>query len=152
MFENCYSLTTIPQLDTSKVTNMGSMFQSCYSLITISQLDTSKVTNMSYMFNNCYSLRSIPQLDLSLITSSFNSSIPNYNENVEVSVSFVANTINCNVLFSPNLTVDSLLSLIAGLVDLTGQNAKTLTIGNQNIAKLTDAQRNAITAKNWTYS
>ncbi len=152
MFNNCYSLTIVPQLDTSEVTNMSSMFQNCYSLRIISQLNTSKVENMLYMFGECHSLRNIPQLDLSLITNSFNPLIPGYNENVEVSVSFVANTINCNVLFNPNLTVDSLLSLIAGLVDLTEQDAKTLTIGSQNIAKLTDAQKNAITAKNWTYS
>ena len=127
-----------------------------YSIEAITKNDNVSVggsmTNMSYMFNGCYNLRSIPQLDLSLITNSFNPSIPTYNENVEVSVSFVANTINCNVLFNPNLTIDSLQSLINGLVDLTGPDAKTLTIGSQNIAKLTNAQRNAITAKNWTYS
>jgi surface protein len=32
MFQNCSSLTTIPQLDTSSVTNMSSMFNYCYSL------------------------------------------------------------------------------------------------------------------------
>jgi surface protein len=153
MFRGCYSLRNIPQLNTSKVTNMNGMFYECYSLTTISQLNTSAVIYMNSMFYECYSLRNInAQLDLSLITNLFNPSIPSYNENVEVSVSFVANTINCNVSFNPNLTVDSLLSLIAGLVDLTGQDAKTLSIGSQNIAKLTNAQKNAITAKNWTYS
>ena len=69
MFYYCYSLTTIPLLDTSNVTNMNNMFASCYSLTTIPQLETSKVTNMSYMFASCYSLTTIPLLDTSKVTS-----------------------------------------------------------------------------------
>ena len=56
MFNSCYSLQSIPQLDTSNVTSMSSMFSSCYSLQSIPQLDTSNVTNMSSMFSYCYSL------------------------------------------------------------------------------------------------
>ena len=69
MFSNCHSLQSIPQLDTSSVTNMSSMFASCYSLQSIPQLDTSKVTNTSSMFSNCYSLQSVPQLDTSKVTN-----------------------------------------------------------------------------------
>ena len=72
MFSRCTSLTTIPQLDTRKVTNMFSMFEQCTSLITIPQLDTSKVTNMSMMFYNCSSLTTIPQLDTSKVTDTSN--------------------------------------------------------------------------------
>ena len=67
MFYNCYSLTAIPQLDTSLVTNMSNMFYNCYALTSIPQLNTSSVTNMSYMFYNCYSLTAIPQLDTSSV-------------------------------------------------------------------------------------
>jgi surface protein len=69
MFYNCVSLTTIPQLDTSSVTDMSEMFDGCSSLIAIPQLDTSSVTNMSYMFAGCTSLTTIPQLDTSSVTS-----------------------------------------------------------------------------------
>ena len=69
MFTYCSSLQTIPQLDTSNVTNMQNMFYQCYSLQIIPQLNTSKVTNMSNMFNACYSLQTIPQLDTSSVTS-----------------------------------------------------------------------------------
>ena len=68
MFYNCTSLTTIPLLDTSKVTSMESMFSGCTSLTTIPLLDTSKVTNMYNMFHNCSSLTTIPQLDTSNVT------------------------------------------------------------------------------------
>ena len=69
MFSNCYSLISIPALDTSSVTNMNYMFNNCCSLASIPALDTSSVTNMSYMFNNCCSLTSIPALDTSSVTN-----------------------------------------------------------------------------------
>ena len=69
MFVSCFSLTAIPQLDTSAVTDMSNMFYYCYSLTAIPQLDTSAVTNMSYMFYACYSLKAIPQLDTSAVTN-----------------------------------------------------------------------------------
>ena len=69
MFHNCYSLTAIPQLNTSAVTNMSQIFYYCSSLTAIPQMDTSAVTNMSYMFANCYSLTAIPQLDTSAVTN-----------------------------------------------------------------------------------
>jgi surface protein len=56
MLANCYSLVSIPRLDTSSVTNMGSMFTNSWSLVSIPQLDTSSVTNMGSMFNGCSSL------------------------------------------------------------------------------------------------
>jgi surface protein len=33
MFNYCYSLVSIPQLDTSKVTSISNMFNGCYSLV-----------------------------------------------------------------------------------------------------------------------
>ena len=69
MFSSCTYLTTIPQLDTSNVTNMNQMFLRCTSLTTIPQLDTSQATNMDNMFNGCTSLTTIPQLDTSQATS-----------------------------------------------------------------------------------
>lgn len=68
MFRYCDKLTSIPQLDTSNVTNMKGMFSNCTSLTTIPLIDTSNVTNMSYMFYYCRSLTSIPQLNTSNAT------------------------------------------------------------------------------------
>ena len=68
MFNNCSSLTAIPQMDTSAVTNMYSMFNNCNSLTAIPQLDTSAVTDMSYMFGTCSSLTAIPQMNTSAVT------------------------------------------------------------------------------------
>ena len=68
MFNFCKSLTTIPLLNTSSVTNMANMFSSCESLTTIPLLNTSSVTNMVNMFYYCKSLTTIPQLDTSNVT------------------------------------------------------------------------------------
>ena len=65
MFLACYNLTYFPPMDTSNVTNMNGMFQSCSSLISVSQMDTSNVTDMNCMFNSCTSLTSVPQLNTS---------------------------------------------------------------------------------------
>jgi surface protein len=48
MFNSCYSLVSIPELDTSNVTNMGGMFGYCYSL-THTNLKNAK---LAYQLNN----------------------------------------------------------------------------------------------------
>jgi len=65
MFSNCYSLQSIPLIDTSAGTNFSYMFRACYSLQSIPLLDTSAGTDFSSMFQYCSSLQSIPLLDTS---------------------------------------------------------------------------------------
>ena len=67
MFEYCQQLTSIPLLDTSKVTNMNTMLGRT-QLTTIPLLDTSNVTDMHALFNNISTLTSIPLLDTSKVT------------------------------------------------------------------------------------
>lgn len=69
MFDDCRSLTIMPQLDTSNVTSMKEIFHNCSSLTTVPELDTSKVTTMNGMFNGCTSLTSIPTLNISNVTN-----------------------------------------------------------------------------------
>ena len=64
LFSEITSLKTIEglsNLDTSKVTDMGSMFRDCSSLETldVSGFDTSNVINMSSMFYGCKKLQNI---------------------------------------------------------------------------------------------
>ena len=65
-FSNCSSLSSLDlsKLDTSNVTNMGSMFSSCKSLtsVDLSGWNTSNITNMNYMFRNCNKLTSVGDL------------------------------------------------------------------------------------------
>ena len=66
MFAECTALTSVnvANFDTSKVTNMNSMFAECTALtsVNVANFDTSKVTNARGMFSGCKSLTS---LDLS---------------------------------------------------------------------------------------
>ena len=51
-----------------------------------------------------------------------------------------------------SLTKESLLEIINNLIDLTGQTAKTLTLGKYNLPKLTTEELAIATNKNWTVS
>lgn len=59
-------------------------------------------------------------------------------------------SVNIVLSNSTNLDRASLRALINGLADLTGQTAKTLTLGTKLIAKLTEEDIAIATAKNWT--
>ena len=65
LFQNCYALTTAPEMDTSQVTNMKDMFSQCRALTHVTDMDTSQVTNMRGVFYNCQALTHAPALDTS---------------------------------------------------------------------------------------
>lgn len=69
MFENCFTLTTVPLFDTSNITSMYGMFRGCESLTSIPLFDTSNVTDMQEIFRNCSSITTIPQLNTSKVNS-----------------------------------------------------------------------------------
>ena len=91
----------------------------------LGEFDLSKCTNTTNAFGGCYALETIR---------------------------FKAETISVNIAFdySNALTDESVQSIIEGLADLTGGTAKTLTLHADVGAKLTEAQKNAVSAKNWT--
>ena len=118
LFSGCTNLTSIPQLNTSKVTNMSSMFEYCGSLTSIPQLDTSKVLNMSSMFYNCSSLTSIPQLDTNNVVDmnsmfyncSSLTSIPQLDTTKVTNTSSMFN--NCSLLTSiPQLNTNIVMNM-----------------------------------------
>lgn len=173
MFSNCTSLITIPQLDTSKVTDMVGMFASCTSLTSIPQLDTSNVTRMDNMFFGCTSLPSIPQLDTHNVTSmsfmfygcSSLTSIPQLDTRriIDMTRMFDRCTslttlggltnlkVNLDLSPCPNLTHDSLMNVINEAADVTS-SPKTLTLGTTNLNKLTDEEKAIATNKGWVLS
>ena len=165
MFLECSSLTTIPLLDTSSVTNMQSMFSGCTALTTIPALNTSKVTNMQEMFKTCTSLTTIPLLDTSSITNIWR--IFNNCSNIEniggfqnlgnaYSKTASANTYQYELSLSKltKLTHDSLMNVINNLYDIAtkGCKAQKLTLGTDNMAKLTAEEIAIATNKGWTVS
>lgn len=151
MFYNCSSLTTIPQLNTSNVTIMYSMFYECISLTSIPQLDTHSVTDMGFMFYGCSSLTSIPQLDATSLTNANNMFGYSFNT-LDKFTEFGGLTnlkVNLDLTPCPKLTHDSLMNVINEAADVTS-SPKTLTLGADNLAKLTDADKAIATNKGWT--
>ena len=69
MFWDCSSLTTVPEMDTSNVTDMSYMFYGCSSLTHAPDMDTGNVTDMSYMFQGCSSLTHAPDMDTGNVTN-----------------------------------------------------------------------------------
>ncbi len=61
MFENCYNLTSVVGLNTSKCTKFNDMFRKCVELTNVdtSNFNTSLATDMSGMFRDCYNLSAI---------------------------------------------------------------------------------------------
>ena len=148
MFENCTSLTTIPQLNTSNGTNFYGMFKNCTSLTTIPQLNTSNGTSFYGMFSNCKSLTTVE------LTSFISSNGMFYYclalENLTVTGTITVNNNDLSLSDSPKLTVDSLMSVINALSDNTGGTTYTVTLGATNLAKLTDEQKQIAIDKNYT--
>ena len=153
MFYACSSLTTIPQLDTSNGTNFGAMFNGCSALTSILQLSTSNGTNFNGMFSVCTALTTISLLNMSSMsgTSCINMF---YNCTALENVTFEGTIpVRGNItVFStcPNLTVESLMSFINALTNMSDTATYTITIGSTNLAKLTEEQIQIATDKRIT--
>ena len=130
MFNYCRNLTTLNMsgLDTSKVTDMRGMFRYCQSLtsLDISGWDAISVTIVSNMFYNCSSIETINCDGLKL---------PNINLN------------NIYLNSCTKLTVDSIVGLLNALPTTT--NDYSFQIGQTNINKLSEEQKQIAIGKGW---
>lgn len=147
MFRECSLLEYVPALDMGNVTNCSNMFCNCKNLQNVVKLQTHNCENFDYMFYSCTELKRIGEIDLSSATN------VNYmfnNCNSMVSIGF-AGIIPISLDLSPCslLNVDSLMSAINALKDLTEADSQTLTLGSSNLDKLTDEKKAIATAKNW---
>ena len=110
-------------------TQMNYAFGGATKLKTIRSLDITNVTSYTSTFYACYALENI-----------------NFVGTVKVDLSFV---------HSKKLTHESLMSIINALYDFssdTNGTAHTLKLGTENLAKLTQAEKDRITNKGWQYS
>ena len=144
-FQNCRSLTSV--VIPENCFTLGSYaFQYCYSLTSVTLLRDSTQYIYSYAFNGCVALVSIGSLYINS-TATYTFRYCGRLTNV------TATRINQSISFaeSPLLTVDSLNNIIAALADYsTSSSSYTLTIGETNIAKLTDEELAVGTGKGWT--
>ena len=173
MFADCTNLTSIPQLDVSNVTNMNYMFIRS-RIESVPSLDTSKVTTMSGMFKDCNFLRSAPMLNTSNVTSMYHmfsgcnnlTTVPAYdvsNVGGPGSAGFAGMFYECYKLKSISMTNigadldihhstkferSDLLVILNNLKTVT--STTTLTMGDANLAKLSDEDKAIATNKGWT--
>lgn len=159
-FMNDCKLKTIPQYDTSNVTNFSSMFYinpyaggqkpTNFELQYIPELDFGSATNINYMFRELYGL-SYPNLTtvdgFKDLGKAYSTTASENNTNYKLDVSY------CK-----NLTEQSLINILNDLYDIASLGVKTqqVVLGSTNLAKLTspegqEALANAQT-KGWTIS
>ena len=144
MFMNCTNLTSIPMLDTSRVSDTNHMFHGCTNLTTVPELDTSSVTNMNAMFYNCENLTTIPALDASSVTAMDNIF---YNCSKLTEIHMRGIKTGFDIHFSTLFTREALVEILNNLARLSASRA--LTMGPDNLAKLTEEDKKIATDKGW---
>ena len=144
MFNSCTNLTSIPMLDTSRANDMNHMFDGCTNLTTIPELDTSSVTNMSSMFYNCGNLTTIPALDASSVTS-MDYIFYNCSKLTEIHMRGIKT--GFDIHYSTLFTREALVEILNNLARLSSSRA--LTMGETNLAKLTEEDKKIATDKGW---
>lgn len=103
-----------------------------------------KVTSLTIKY--LYLLKNITILTSVLTSFSFDNLAYSLETiNVQLDWNFAINLSNSHLLKH-----DSIVNLLENLKDLTGDTAKTLTLGSTNLAKLTDEEKAIATNKNWT--
>jgi hypothetical protein len=110
------ALKTVSLIGGTKCTNYSSAFSGCVALETVGVIDVRSVTGASYLsgiFNNCTNLTNLTI------------------KNIQVNL-----TIGSGTTYGHLLTLESLLNTIQELWIRTGTQARTLTMGTANIAKL----------------
>ena len=161
MFQNCYELQTIPQLDTSSVTNINNMFTNCNKLQTIPQLNTSNVTNMNgmfYSFGGIKTLVSLPKFNCEKVTD-INRYFSYYADGMSALTDVGGwENLKCNwndnygLRACPNLTYQSCINILNGLYDFRGNGestTKTLKV-NPNFLTTVGEEISIGTNKGWT--
>lgn len=144
-FEKCESLKNITIPDS--VTFIGGYaFQSCINLTSITI--PNKVTSIGmFVFNGCKSLSSL--IIPNSVTSIHYSAFKGCSNLKFVTLGDGFNCDNLNLSASTKFAAETIKNMFIALADRTGQTAYTLTLGAENLAKLTEEEKQIATNKNW---
>ena len=151
-FHNCTGITDIT------ISKSGDrMFSYCTKLKHCKILE-SETCIYAGLFSNCKNLTSIelPATITKYTNNALTTSITSNNyflygcNNLESIIVGDGWNMSMRLDVTTNLTVDSMVGIFNNLKDLTGETAKTLTLGSTNLAKLTDEQKAIATNKNCT--
>ena len=156
MFSNCSNLKTAKNNRAISSGTGNNVFYNDKALESVILADGTTIIGTA-VFYGCTSLKtvylpsSITTATNSSLTSTSSSYYIFYNctalEDVQLGQDW---NMSLRLNVSNNLTVDSMVAMFNSLKDLTGDTAKTLTLGSTNLAKLTDEQKEIATSKNWT--
>lgn len=141
-FKNCTSLREIPLIDTSKATSMSEMFCGCNSLQRVPLLNTSNVTSMYRMFENCRSLKDIPNFDTSKVTNMNGMfygcgalrNIPNFDTSKVTDMSGMFR--QSGLIIAPTLNTSSVTNMRGMFQDCN--NLTTADLREYNVSNVTD--------------
>ena len=138
---------------TSDTTGCYGTFMACGTLETIEDIGMPAPYGYNFTFANCNALKTIAKMRVNSNTK-FNKV---FNGCTSLETLIVEGTIGQNGFGLPSdcsLSATSLESIINALEDKSGTSGTTwtITLGTTNVAKLTDAQKQTITSKGWTYS
>lgn len=155
MFYYCSYLETVPEYDTSNVVNMTNMFGSS-TIKRIPQFDTSKVEYMGSMFQGCFSLEYIPLLSAyslrdigSLFGYSTLSNLTYFGGFKNLKIDW---TSYGSLRMVPNLTHQSIVSIISNLYDFRGNGdstTRTIEFSNNSRSLITDDDIAMATNMGW---
>ena len=148
MFNGCISVTSLDlsSFNTSKVTTVTGMFTGVSCDIVFTNKNTSKLTTAFAMFNVFHGT-SIDLTGFSIAGSTNNNNFITLASNL-VNLKAPSNINKSIAITAEKLSVESLLSIIDNLNSVA--KTQILTIGEVNIAKLTDEQIAVALNKNWT--
>lgn len=146
MFQYCKELTELPELDLHSVVNADYMCYDCTKLIRANRLYITGLSSAQFMFAGCSSLEEVGEItfidNIFSIQGIFNGCrslkilhLRNINKSLDISAS---------TLFER----DALLEVINNLKTVT--STRTLTMGETNLAKLTDEDKEIAINKGWT--
>lgn len=152
LFQNCYSLKQFENMTVNnQLINVSLLFMNC-SQLKEAMLDFSSgtIASFSQCFYGCYALEKIGKLNFKNATVQTNNNNIFWGCNSLIDIEEITNiSVTLNFSACTLLNHSTLLKILNGLVDLTGEEAKTLTLGTTNLAKLTDEEKAIATDKNW---
>ena len=157
MYFGCNSLTTIPTLTINGPCSLYRLFGVCKNLPNSVSFDwhTNEKVNVEGMFVDAEPLLvslygvNLTSCGETLFSNFFFGGLGNGGGNSNFKNLTCTGTLSYSMKMSyPNLTKESLMEVINRLCD--NGDGLTLTIGTTNMAKLTEEEISAITAKGWT--
>ena len=141
-------------LDLSQATNLSSAFSSSTFITRLGVMNTSNATTIATMFSACYGLVTIDKL---ILKSDGSQTITNVlsqcNALENLTIEGVIGKNGFDIHWSTKLSHNSLMSIIYALQDKTGDTSGTswvCTLGTENLAKLSDAEKAIATEKGWS--